>query len=102
MLHIKTITTTEKVMKEEYARMIADMNCEVTLYEDYSGRGMYGDTTFGVSGESYELGSAAVDALDQLMYDAEDVDEARQIAKEFARDVFRGRRDNMGLGEIWY
>ena len=89
-------------MKEEHARLIADMNCEVTLHEDYSGRGMYGDTTFGVSGESYELGQASVDALDELLYDTETIDEARNVAKEFVRDVFRGRRDSMGLGEIWY
>ena len=89
-------------MKERFARAIADENCEISLYEDYSGRGMYGKTTFGVSGDEYDLGTAAIEAMNQLMYEADDVDEAREIAVDFAQNVFRGCRDNMGLGMIWY
>lgn len=89
-------------MKEAYARMIADMNDDIDLYEDYSGRGMYGKTTFGVSGDSYDLGDAATDAMERLMRRADSVDSARKIAVDFANQVFRGSRDSMGLGEIWY
>lgn len=89
-------------MKLKYAQLIADQNPELEVSESYSGRGMYGSQTASVSGDRDDLVYAAQEALDDLLFDTETVEEARAAVTEFVREVFGGRRDSMGLGEVWY
>lgn len=89
-------------MNLQYAQLIADQNPELEVSESYSGRGMYGRQTASVSGDRDDLVYAAQEALDDLLFDAEDVAEARAMTAEFVREVFCGSRDSMGLGEVWY
>ncbi len=58
---------------------------DAELYEDYSGRGMYGNTTTGVTTD------ASPNSMENL---EEDMEEA-EIDPSF-------RRDNMGLDYIYY
>lgn len=62
-----------------------------SLYEEYSGRGMYGATCFGVTGPTSVLGRFLV-AL--RMYD-EHVELCEGLAEA-------ATHDDLGLGSIWY
>lgn len=40
----------------------AELGLEISLYENYSGRGMYGETTTAVTGDRSDITEAAVSA----------------------------------------
>ena len=54
----------------------ADMECEIK--ENYSGRGMYGDTTTGLVTE-YKLSSILLEAIQQILYEIDDEGEYEDI-----------------------
>lgn len=67
---------------------------ELTLHENYSGRGMYGNTTAGVSGSISDLFTA----IASVMRDGSH--EEREVVAEGIRGGTR--TDSMGLGTIFY
>lgn len=70
---------------------------EISLYEGYSGRGMYGDTCFGVvAGGDGAVAAFLVDLAD--FNDFNDT-EFSETVKEMARSM---RTDSMGLDMIAY
>ena len=70
---------------------------ELRLYEDYSGRCMYGKTTAGVVGDLSDL-LVAVAMASQTIAEVEDGCEEDL----FLRDLRGIRQDNMGRDTIWY
>jgi hypothetical protein len=98
---------------EIYRRVVKDLEfagVEATLHEKYSGRGMYGKTTVGISGDEfseddlYEMFMAIIS--EEL--DDEDPDgpnsycEAVDAIMSRVKEVFPSRKDSMGLGTIFY
>lgn len=78
-------------MKKETARGLAECG-NVRVYEDYSGRGMFGATTHGVVGSHTDLYNAVEAYLKQ--------EGQHEIHPEDFIDQFRS--DSLGLEFIWY
>lgn len=80
--------------------VIQEYGYTARIYEDYSGRGMYGSTTIGVVTELRPL------EMKQLLWAAhiEDEDFFSDEQKEALRALADGgyRTDNMGLDYIYY
>ena len=80
-------------MKKEVAKIINNYcygDCEI--YEDYSGRGMYGRTTTGIKSDS---------SITSLLADV--MEKADEDEREMVADAMRSMRsDNLGLGMIYY
>lgn len=72
---------------------------EITLRDDYSGRGMYGRTVAAVECDFGTLVAAAAAAGADLVAAA---DGDQDAASELIDDLARIRSDNMGLGMIYY
>ena len=72
---------------------------EASVYEDYSGRGMYGDTVDGITADCSGalIGWAIVVATAESM----DGDDYRDI-HEVAKDLLPSRTDSLGLSKIYY
>jgi len=86
-------------MRRELAEMITEQCGE--LYEEYSGRGMFGNRTTGVSLSQYdpswsELVATTAFALGEMSADEYDT------AYELFEDLKRVRTDSLGLGTIVY
>jgi hypothetical protein len=81
-------------MRLEIAEALVDASeGRLDLYEDYSGRGMYGRTTAGVTGDSYDLFPALVELGIRIGEgELEDMD----------IEEFHFSQDSMGLDTIWY
>ncbi len=80
-------------MNQEAAQALVDANYELELYEGYSGRGMFGKETTGVTGSQSDYD----EAIATIMEDGEE-EERSEVAK-----ALRGvRTDNMGRDIIWY
>lgn len=99
--------------KHEISRSVLEEvleNVDVELREDYSGRGMYGDTCIGVVGEHDELENferelakaATLDKYNGLsnMAVAEDVIE--DFIEELEAIAGQRRSDSMGMSSIYY
>ena len=85
-------------MKRHVADLLVDFagDEDLTLHEDYSGRGMYGDRTSGVVGESSAFNRALAEFIREAQY--QDEDDCNAVA-----DALRNlRQDSMGLRMIWY
>jgi len=81
-------------MKKELAEVLAEyLNAEVR--EDYSGRSMYGNETYAVTGD-FGPGEL-MEAVAEIAYDA-GVNED----EDFSPSDFRFRQDSMGLGTVIY
>lgn len=80
-------------MTQQTAELLSDYNYSLEVYEDYSGRGMFGETTQGVVGSQQSFNRA----LAEIMVDA-DEDERKIVANELESL----RIDNMGLDLIFY
>lgn len=109
-------------MKLEIAKKIAQNDPEeFRLYEDYSGRGMYGETTAGIVCEGYMLEELAAeyftvtDSWDECGIDPDDhedefdynwpsweQDEWFKERYDADKHGFPFRTDNMGLSVIAY
>lgn len=75
-------------------RNIAEDN-ECSIYEQYSGRGMYGDTCFGIDVDRHSNGNMGT----MMMSIAEAFNDADIDIK--ARE-WKLRTDSLGLGTIYY
>lgn len=86
-------------MKSEHAKMIVNaaemIPLDVTLREDYSGRGMSGDKTCGVVGSMGDLFLAVATAAHEVGLDGED-------GEDFLVAVGQFTFDNMGRNLIAY
>lgn len=91
-------------MKEFVAKAIANAleeeGTRVSIREDYSGRGMYGKTTFGVVAPDWAVliravATAAVSIAENNTDDSPD-------PHDFAREMGKLRWDNMGYDIIVY
>lgn len=65
----------------------------VSLYPDYSGRGMYGKECFGLSGNA--------GAIDNFLFEVRDNCDKKQ-AKELREMIKDKNQDQLGLGVIIY
>jgi len=87
-------------MKLEYAQAFEEalsMSIDVELRKDYSGRGMFGDTTAGIVVESFdEFLTGIGDFLEYL------TDDEIELANKVGKALMNIRTDNMGLKIIIY
>jgi hypothetical protein len=92
-------------MKREVAELIVEHGYDMEIYEDYSGRGMFGDTTTGVVCDSLRDFLAAVsEKFYEMILDAKDLGEDydTEDAKVLMENVGRIRLDNLGTSLIIY
>jgi hypothetical protein len=86
----------------EFLKGVCDENgAECTIYEDYSGRGMYGETTTGI------VVSSVLDVLSAVLEYMADNIEVGEQDYWFGGTVLRDglsefRQDNMGTNTIVY
>jgi hypothetical protein len=69
------------------------IDSEIEIYADYSGRGMMGNSTAGVTGDKSSIIAAMVYAAFEIGRSGGDVD-------EFMVDIHRLRWDNMGRSDV--
>jgi hypothetical protein len=82
----------DKKMDIETAKILVEYSDgELELYENYSGRGMYGSKTTGVTG------SDIYGTISEIMCSA--TPEERVLVAEFLTNM---SKDNMGLDMIYY
>ena len=81
---------TKKIISEPLAEVIAEYAEDVHL--TYSGRGMYGDTCYGFSGDVARI-------IGDVLQDIADMPDP---IRQFGEMLSISRRDNMGLGTILY
>jgi hypothetical protein len=95
----------KKVVKDmEYAGM------EPSLHESYSGRGMYGKTTVGISGDDFSeddlheffLYTIAEELENETKHPPLSYTDAIDDILSRLKEVFPTRKDSMGLGTIFY
>lgn len=72
-------TVQDEDEKRRLIEGIAERNPDISLHTDYSGRGMFGDTCYGLSGDEHEI--------------------VRAMERENLPD---GTKDQLGLGVIIY
>jgi hypothetical protein len=82
-------------MENSIAELLVEHNPDLRHYEQYSGRGMGGDTTDGVVGNDYEL----FRAIGSVMLHGSDK-EVRELADELESGGWT--TDNMGYDTIYY
>jgi len=91
-------------MRQGFAAKIAELahneGLDVKVYEDYSGRGMYGDTTTGLVGATGDIMvGLALYAFDLGEASDEESDESIQNLVDDLRNLCQ---DNMGRSLIFY
>lgn len=92
-------------MKQEIAELIVENGYDMELYEDYSGRGMFGDTTTGVVCDNLNVFLASVSEIFfEMILDAKDLgdDFDTESAEILSKSVGRIRVDNLGKNIIIY
>lgn len=82
-------------MKKSVAQLFEGIG-ELSIYEDYSGRGMYGAKTVGVVGSHEDW----YRALAEIMRVADEITEEER--HDIAEAIESIRIDNMGLDLIYY
>jgi hypothetical protein len=96
-------------MKKSTAELIVEASeniggCEypdmcLDVYEDYSGRGMFGSKTHGVTGKYHSFAAAVAEASANLV---EDHGKDSTKWTDFLEDLENLRTDSMGLDSIFY
>jgi len=96
-LEVTKFERTEETARRLYERLADDL--ELTFSDDYSGRAMYGETCWGVSGDARdaEIGFTFFEAAVEEGMDPTDYEEVRWV-----RSLLPLRTDSMGRGVIWY
>ena len=80
-------------MNIKTAELIAEAHDGLEVYENYSGRGMYGETTSGVVGSTDDFHWALAEIMESYS----------QHSREKVAEALRClQRDNMGLDMIFY
>lgn len=101
-------------MDKQIAKLLVDTSDgELSLFDGYSGRGMFGVQTTGVSGSRTEFNAALADLTDNLFQECLNLDTTREdnlgekedleATIQSLRDVLANvREDNLGLDMIFY
>jgi hypothetical protein len=85
-------------MKLEFAQKLADASDgELDLYEDYSGRGMFGKTTAGITGSKKSIMRTAIIVGFEMGSNGEE-----HQFEEFLETIDNLRFDNLGMDMIAY
>lgn len=84
-------------MKENVANMLCGFG-DLELHEDYSGRGMYGKTTFAVSGDESEFYDTLANSIEAIYADDYPDVEMWELA-DLLRHI---KTDSLGRGTIFY
>lgn len=79
-------------MKLETAKILAN-HSELKVNEGYSGRGMYGETTTGLTGSKEGFNEAIANVI---------LHATKRQGKLVTEFLANHSLDNMGLGYIWY
>ena len=92
-------------MNKEIAEMIVGYSDDLSLHEDYSGRGMYGKTTTAITCDSMNdlmeaIGECFYDMVLGAMSDGNDYDETNAV--ELTKVLQNLRQDSLGMGYIFY
>ena len=97
-----------------YKKVVKDMEyagLDPSLHESYSGRGMYGKTTVGISGDDFSEDDlhefflyTIAEELDNENADNGPISYMGALDDLLSRlkEVFPTRKDSMGLGTIFY
>lgn len=81
-------------MKQNLAEVLVDWSGQqLEIRKDYSGRGMYGETTCGVVGDSSDFYEAVGEVIREGEY------EEREELAEFISNM---KQDSMGMQTIFY
>ena len=89
-------------MKKSTAELIEHYGSELRLRDSYSGRCMYGKTTYGIVGSESDYASAVTDAAGDIVENAFGQTEAAEQVVKFLEDALQATTDNMGYDTIWY
>jgi hypothetical protein len=92
-------------MNKEIAEMLIDYGNDLSIHEDYSGRGMYGKTTTAITCDSKDdLMEAIGELFFEMILDAKDMGEDYDTikAKELKSVLTNLRQDSLGRGYIFY
>lgn len=92
-------------MKKEIAEILVDYNGNLQIYEDYSGRGMYGKTTYGIQCDDVkDFLDAVGEYFFEMILDAKDEgdDYDTEMAKELKDALSNYQYDSLGMGYIVY
>lgn len=92
-------------MNKEIAEMLIDYGNYLSLHEDYSGRGMYGNTTTAITCDSKDdLMEAIGELFFEMILDAKDMGEDYDTtkAKELKNVLTNLQQDSLGRGYIFY
>lgn len=87
----------DRAVAEKIVEAVNENGGEARLYEEYSGRGMYGKTTTGVVIIDGDIVSSVISNADLFV----DVDEDSGYCNP-KFDMRRMRYDQLGLNEIYY
>jgi hemerythrin-like domain-containing protein len=86
-----------KNMNKNVAEYLKDFNPEIRLHEEYSGRGMFGQSTYAVSGDWGEIMDTFAGSIEEIYNDNDD-----EMLKWILESLSRLRFDNLGLRYIFY
>lgn len=93
-------------MKKEIAQMLVQYGSDLKLYEDYSGRGMYGKTTTGISCDDMaQVLEAVGECFLDMIYDASSIHNETydtSDAEDLVDALTNFQKDSLGLGIIVY
>lgn len=92
-------------MNKEIAEMLINYGNDLSLHEDYSGRGMYGKTTTAITCDSMNdlmaaIGECFYDMVLEAMRDGNVYDETNAV--ELTSVLSNIRQDSLGRGYIFY
>lgn len=92
-------------MKKEIAQMLVQYGSDLRLHEDYSGRGMYGKTTTGISCDNMRqfmeaIGNTFYGMIEDAMVDGEEYNTSD--AEDLVDVLSNLQTDNLGRGIIIY
>lgn len=88
----------QKIIAERIVEAIENNDGEARIYENYSGRGMYGKTTTGVVVENGDLVSSIILCAELFII----TDTTDDELLEAIENITQFKSDHMGLGTIYY
>lgn len=92
-------------MNKEIAEMITQFGNDLSIHEEYSGRGMYGSITTAITCDSKDdLMEAIGELFFEMILDAKDMGEDYETenAKELKNALSNLQQDSLGMGYIFY
>jgi hypothetical protein len=92
-------------MNKDIAEMLINYGNDLSIHEDYSGRGMYGETTTAITCDSKDdLMEAIGECFFEMVLDAKDMGEDYDNTgvKELKNVLTNLQQDSLGRGYIFY